>query len=139
MDPLLLILLVIVVAVALGLAAIVLRVRAQRRGAVNVVNAHPGELVLPTALLGSSARAVALLADGKGLSFRDAADTEVMRIAADRIMSVEFAPLNARSPIRPARVTLIDGAPVDFLLGVPADSQAEAVIAIRTALGRSAG
>jgi hypothetical protein len=41
-----------------------------------------------------------------------------------------------RSPVRPARAVLIDGSPVDFSLGVPIDAQAEAVVAIRTALRR---
>ena len=146
MDPLLLILLLILAALVAGTFALRSRVRTQRRQTVSVLAAHPGEVAVPARLFvasgttaGQRGRTLVLLADRGGLSFRDGADEEVVGIAADRIMSVEFAPLNFRSAVRPARVALLDGAPVDFFLGVPADAQAEAVVAIRTALGRSAG
>ena len=44
-----------------------------------------------------------------------------------------------RTRLRPARVTLADGPPVSFLLGVKPDALAEAIVELRTALGRPAG
>ena len=54
--------------------------------------------------------------------------------AADRIMAVELAPLSPRSAVRPARVTLLDGPPVDFWVGNQPDQQVDAVVALRSAL-----
>lgn len=120
--------------------------RRDRDAANAVLAAHPGETILGTGLIAfedstrqDRARVVAVLADRSGLSFRDRADVEVVKLAADRILGIELAPLNSRSAIRPARIALGDGAPVEFFVGSQPDAQAEAVVAIRTALGRHAG
>jgi hypothetical protein len=143
MDPFLLVLLIVLAALVVGVVLVMRRIRTQRQGALDVVNAHPGETAIPAGLLSGGgttsaerARVVAVLVDGERLSFRDRADAEVVRIATDRIMSVEFAPLNPRSALRPARVALVDGPPVDFFLGVPADRQIDTVMTIRAAIGR---
>jgi hypothetical protein len=84
------------------------------------------------------ARVVVVLADAGGLSFRDAADAEVVRIDAGRILSIELASLAQRRPVRPAVVTTIDGA-FEFTVGLTPDQLVDAVVALRTALGRAAG
>jgi hypothetical protein len=117
--------------------------RAMQEGGEAVVAAHPGETVRQTrlfALPGTSelqrARVVALIADPSGLSFRDLADAEVSRIDADRMLSVEIAPLDTRTPIRPARVGLLDGGHAEFWVGATPDELVDGVVAIRAALGR---
>ena len=52
-------------------------------------------------------------------------------------MSLELAPLEPRSRFRPFRVTTIDGATIDFTGPAGQDAQVDAVVALRTALGRS--
>ena len=58
---------------------------------------------------------------------------------ADRIISLELAPLQPRARFRPFRVTTIDGATIDFAGPSHPDQQVDAVVALRTALGRAAG
>jgi hypothetical protein len=82
------------------------------------------------------ARVLAVLANAGGLSFRDRADTEVVRIAAASILSIELAPAGGRTPLRPAVVTRADGSPVRFTVGANDDQRAEAVVALRAALRR---
>jgi hypothetical protein len=120
--------------------------RAMQEGGEAVVAAHPDETVLQTrlfALPGASelarARVVALIAAADGLSFRDLADTEVLRVDSDRILAVEIAPLTSGAAVRPARVTLLDGGHAEFWIGSTPDEMVDAVVAIRTALGRPAG
>jgi hypothetical protein len=119
--------------------------REERRRAEAIVAAHPGETAFGTGLIAldevsasDKARVVAVIVTKNGLSFRDRDDAEVGQVAAARILSIELAPLEPRK-IRPAIVTLIDGAPVRFYVGGGPDQQAEAILAIRTALGRPAG
>jgi hypothetical protein len=130
--------------VILGIAEFLARLRMRGDPGRAVIAAHPGETVLATGLIaleGSAvvdrARVVAVLAQRSGLSFRDRTDAEVLAVPADRILSVELAPLNPRSALRPARVALIDGPPVEFYAGVREEQQLETVLAIRQALGRS--
>jgi hypothetical protein len=120
--------------------------RAARRAAEAVVAAHPGRTAMVAGITereGSTrserARVVAVTADRGGLSFRDRSDIEVLHLAAGSILSLELAPLDPRTRLRPARVTLADGAPVSFWLGVKPDALAEAIVELRTALGRAAG
>jgi hypothetical protein len=117
--------------------------RTERRQVEGVLAAHEGETVIGTGLLSfdhiptaDRARVRAVIAARDGLSFRDANDVEVAQLAASRIMSVELAPLEPRK-VRPAVVTLIDGAPVRFFVGGSDDQQAQNIMAIRAALGRS--
>lgn len=117
----------------------------RRRAIEKLLSAHPGETILPTLLLAAPgsgrlqrARVLAVLAGAGGLSFRDAADAEVMRIEPDRILSIELASLAQRRPIRPAVVATIDGA-FEFTVGLTPDQLVDAVVALRTALGCGAG
>jgi hypothetical protein len=142
-DPLLLILIVVLAALTAGLVAVMLRIRRRRNGALRVLAAHAHETAVATGLLSAAgttaavrSRAVVVVASAGGLSFRDSADAEVLSVPAERILGIEFAPLNPRSAVRPARAAVIDGSVVDFFLGVPADDQAETVVALRAAVGR---
>jgi hypothetical protein len=120
--------------------------RAMRADATRVVAAHSGSVAFPTTItswpqLDKAEResAIALVAEPRGLSFRDQDDREVQLVPADRIMSLELAPLEPRARFRPFRVTTIDGATIDFSGPSSPDQQVDAVVALRTALGRSAG
>jgi hypothetical protein len=121
-------------------------VRRSVDGVRRVREAHPGEVVLATGLIEAEgpasvrrAAVVAVVADRPGLSFRDARDDEVLMVPAESILSLELAPLNPRSRMRPLRVEHLGGAPIVFWAGTTEDQQLESVIALRTALGRSAG
>ena len=63
----------------------------------------------------------------------------MLLVPADRIMSLELAPLDPRGAVPAVPVvTTIDGP--DRLLGPgTADAQVDAMVALRTALGRPAG
>ena len=63
----------------------------------------------------------------------------MLLVPADSILSLELAPLVPRSPVRPFRVTTIDGGTYDFTGPMGQDAQVDAVVALRRALGRSAG
>jgi len=115
------------------------------RATERLLAAHPGQTIIPTLLLAAPgsgrhqrARVLAVLATADGLSFRDAADAEVMPVEADRILSIELASLAQRRPVRPAVVTTIDGV-FEFTVGLTPDELVDAVVALRTALGRAAG
>lgn len=117
--------------------------RLLQRATDQVIAAHPDETVLRTALLSAESVArrrrgsvVVVTASGDGLSFRDPADREVLRIAAGDILSLELAP-HGRA-IRPAVVATLDG-PVEFFIGATPDQQVDAIVALRQALGRPLG
>lgn len=117
--------------------------RNERRAIEAVVAAHPGETAMGAGLfaldgVGRSdrARVRAVVATSTGLSFRDGSDTEVAQIAASRILSLELGPLEPRRA-RPVVATLVDGSPAKFFIGGNDDKNAEAVMAMRAALGRT--
>ncbi|MEO8095449.1 MAG: hypothetical protein ABI632_11010 [Pseudolysinimonas sp.] len=136
----------VVVAIGLGVNALLLRrgIRADRAAVERIVASHPGSVVRPTGLSGQPgmsraqrSRVVALIADRSGLSFRDAADAEVLKVPADGILSLELGPMNGR--IRPAQVTRLDGPTVEFFVGASEDRQLDTIVAVRKALGRPTG
>jgi hypothetical protein len=121
-------------------------VRSQQRAAQRVAAQHPDALVARSTLYkleGSTRtdreRVIAVVADRAGLSFRDRADAEVVRVAADLILSLELAPHDLRTRFRPALLTRVEGPPVSFWAGATPDVAAETVVALRTALGRPEG
>ena len=133
------------VLILLNTGEMLLQFRTEAAAANAVVSAHPGATILRTALRdfpGLSKRdrdrVVVVLADRSGLSFRDTADVDVARVRADAVLSIELAPLDRGAPVRPAVVTTLDGV-VRFTVGVTPDQQLDAVVAIRTALGRPSG
>lgn len=139
-------LVVALVLVGVSIAHTFMILRQDRAAGEAILAAHPGETILPTSLFASEgvtraerARVGLVLADRRGLSFRDRTDTEVLHVGADRILSIELGPLPPRMAIRPAIATLVDGPPISFWVGAQPDQQAEAVVALRTALGRAAG
>ena len=111
-----------------------------------VTEAHAGSVVYPTLIVRwpQSARrirtaVIAFVVDGAGISLRDRDDREVLLLPADGILSIELGPLT-RSAFRPLRVTTIEQGEIDFAMSqVHPDDQVDAVVAIRTALGRPAG
>lgn len=120
--------------------------RRMRADAANVLAAHEGAVAFGTAIIAWPAavraereRAIVLVADEGGLSFRDHEDREVLLVPADHILSLELAPLVPRARLRPFRVTTIDGMTVDFAGSPTVDGQVDQIVALRTALGRSAG
>jgi hypothetical protein len=140
----------------LGLAVLVLAVgsvvivsalvRRSVDGVRRIREAHPGEVVLATGLVDAGdltplerGRVVAVIADAGGLSFRDGADAEVLSVPVGDILSLELAPLNPRSRMRPLRLERLGGSPIAFWAGSTEDQLLESVIALRTALGRSPG
>lgn len=129
-----------------AVAAAIILVRRTVGGVRGIHEAHPGVLVLPTGLVDAGnllptrrAAVVAVLADRAGLSFRDRSDAEVLLVPAEEIMSLELAPLNPRSRVRPLRVEQVGGAPIAFWAGTTEDQQLASIIALRAALGRPAG
>jgi hypothetical protein len=130
--------------VIVSLVLLILSLRAMRTDASRVLAAHPGEVAFPTRVSswpGDRADrdgVIVVVADRRGLSFRDHADREVLLVPADRILSLELAPLVPRAPLRPFRVTTIDG-DIDFSGPMTPDAQVDAVVALRQALGRAAG
>lgn len=130
---------------AVNLVLVSRTLRSHRDAQARIAQAHPGATVLPTAIADASGidraardRIVAVVADGRGLSFRDLADAEVHLVPADQVMSLELAPLAPRR-LRPLRVMTIDGATIDFAGPQRPDDQVDAVVALREALGRGAG
>jgi hypothetical protein len=111
-----------------------------------VTAAHDGEIVFPTLIVRwpQSVRSlrnavIAFVVTRTGISLRDRHDREVLLLAADDILSIELAPLT-RSAFRPLRVTTIDQGEIDFAMSqVRPDDQVDAVVAVRTALGRRPG
>ena len=111
-----------------------------------VVAAHEGDVVFPTLVVSwpggdrrVGARVIALVADGSGISLRDRADREVLLLPADEILSVELAPLT-RSAFRPFRIATLQQGTLDLAMSqVRPDDQVDAVVSLRTALGRPAG
>jgi hypothetical protein len=132
------------VLVAANVALALRTFRMMRADSARVLAAHAGSVAFPSGIASwpGSDRAqresiIAVTADRRGLSFRDDRDHEVLLVPADRDLSLELAPLEPRR-IRPFRVTTIDMT-VDFT-GPPApDAQVDAIVALRTALGRPAG
>ncbi len=119
--------------------------RAMREDASRVLAAHQGSVAYPSGISSwpgaervDRESVIAVVADRRGLSFRDHEDREVLLVPADRIMSLELAPLEPRARFRPFRVTTID-ATIDFSGPAKPDEQVDAVVALRTALGRAAG
>ncbi|MEQ1736520.1 MAG: hypothetical protein ABL886_08965 [Rhodoglobus sp.] len=117
--------------------------RGMRLDAARVVAAHPG--AIPSVITSWEQLAkderesiIAVVADRRGLSFRDHDDREVQLIPADHILSLELAPLEPRARFRPFRVTTTNGA-IDFSGPAKPDDQVDAVVALRTALGRQPG
>ncbi len=117
--------------------------RAMRADAARVVAAHPGVVAVPSVVTSwpqlekaDRQRIVVLVADRRGLSFRDHEDREVQLVPAEQIISLELAPLEPRARFRPFRLTTIDGGTIDFSGPVKPDDQVDAVVALRTALGR---
>ncbi|MEO5921496.1 MAG: hypothetical protein ABIQ01_10195 [Pseudolysinimonas sp.] len=128
----------------LNIALVFRTLRLIRADAARVVAAHPGEVAFPSQLISwlGGARTerdsvVAITADRRGLSFRDQDDREVLLVEPERIMSLELAPLEPRR-VRPFRVTTIDGV-IDFSGPAKPDEQVDAIVALRTAIGRPAG
>lgn len=120
-------------------------VRRSVDGVRRVRESHPGEVVLATGLAEAGevpplqrAGVIAVIADAGGLSFRDRTDAEVLLVPAADILSLELAPLNPRSRMRPLRLERLGGSPVAFWAGTTEDQQLDAVIALRTALSRAA-
>lgn len=131
--------------VAVNILLLVQLVREVRADATRVLAAHEGSVAFPSGVTAwpGTDRAeresvIVVVGDERGLSFRDHADREVQLVPADRIMSLELAPLAPRSPLRPFRVTTIDGT-YDFTGPMKPDAQVDAVVALRQALGRSVG
>ena len=116
-----------------------------RGDALRVVAAHEGSVAFPTTVLswpgdGREEResVIVVVADERGLSFRDHEDREVRLIPANRVMSIDLAPLVPRSPVRPFRAKTVDGG-FDFSGPMKPDAQVDAIVAVRQALGRKAG
>jgi hypothetical protein len=131
-------------AIAVNIGLTLWTVRRMREDSLRVVAAHPDAVAFPSGIASwpSTDRAeresiVAVAADARGLSFRDHDDREVLLVPSDRIMSLELAPLVPRSRFRPFRVTTIDGDTIDFTGPPGPDAQVDAVVALRSALGRS--
>lgn len=129
-----------------SLALLVSTVRQMRDEARRVVAAHEGSAAFLTGVVSWPAiprevtgRVIAVVADHTGLSFRDHEDQEVLVVPADRIMSLELAPLQLRRGVRPFRVMTIDGDTIEFTGPFNGDDLVNAIVALRTALGRSAG
>ena len=81
---------------------------------LRVVAAHEGSVAFPTGVLSwpgtdrdERESVIVVVADERGLSFRDHDDREVRLVPADRIMSLDLAPLVPRSPVRPFRATTV--------------------------------
>jgi hypothetical protein len=129
-------------------ASIVLLIRLMseiRADVTRVVASHEGSVVFPTTVLSwpgddrtERESVIVVVADERGLSFRDHEDREVLLLPADRVMSLDLAPLVPRSPVRPFRAKTVDGV-FDFSGPMRPDAQVDAVVAMRQALGRSAG
>ena len=120
--------------------------RLMRLDSARVLAAHPdstafasGITAWPTGDRAERESVIAVVADRRGLSFRDHEDREVIMLPADRIMSLELAPLEPRARLRPFRVTTIDGGTFDFTGPMKPDAQVDAVVALREALGRKGG
>jgi hypothetical protein len=125
-------------------ALLIVTVRTMRADAVRVVAAHAGSVAFPTGIAswpgsqrGERDSVIAVTADGRGLSFRDHENHEVLLVPAERILSLELTPLVPGSRFRPFRVTTSDGVVIDFSGPVRPDEQVDAVVALRDALGRS--
>lgn len=135
-------------ALAVPVVSILLTVRtfrAMRDDAARVVVAHPDQVAFasgisswPGADRAERERVIVVAADRRGLSFRDHDDRELLLVPPDSIMSLELAPLDPRAGLRPLRVTTIDGS-IDFSGPLTPDQQVDAVVALRTALGRATG
>lgn len=135
---------VVVGAIAVNIGLTFWTVRRIREDSLRVVAAHPDAVAFPSGIASwpgvervERENVVAVAADARGLSFRDHDDHEVFLVPPDRIMSLELAPLVPRSRFRPFRVTTIDGATIDFTGPAGQDAQVDAVVALRSALGRS--
>ncbi len=136
----------VLVLIGVGILLLVLLVREVRADATRVLAAHEGSVAFPSGVTSwpgtdRAERESVIVAVGgaRGLSFRDHDDREVLLVPADRIMSVELAPLAPRSPVRPFRVTTIDGGTYDFTGPVKPDAQVDTIVALRQSLGRSTG
>ena len=135
---------VVLAALAAGMWFVLRNAGRSREALARIREAHAGAAVLPTALFEGPAspperaRVIAVVADRRGLSFRDRLDAEVLRVDADVILSLELAPLAPRGP-RPARLERIDGPPLAFWAGATPDQQLDTIVALRTALGRPLG
>jgi hypothetical protein len=138
----------IAVALLIVAVSVVLLIRlmvAVRGDALRVVAAHEGAVAFPTTVISwpgddrdERESVIVVVADERGLSFRDHDDREVRLVTPDRVMSVDLAPLAPRSPIRPFRAKSVDGV-FDFSGPSKPDAQVDTVVALRAALGRSAG
>lgn len=133
---------IVVVVVNVGLNFLL--VRSIRSDAANVVAAHPGAVVFPSGIASWSQgqpaereSVVAVVADRQGLSFRDHRDREVLLVSAGSILSLELAPLDPRARFRPFRIETIDRGTIDFTGPAGPDAQVDAVVALRSALGRA--
>jgi hypothetical protein len=133
-------------AIAVNIGLTLWTVRRMREDSLRVVAAHPDAVAFPSGIASwwATDRAeresiIAVAADARGLSFRDHDDREVLLVPPDHIMSLELAPLEPRSRLRPFRVTTTDGATIDFTGPAGQDAQVDAVVALRTALGRATG
>ncbi len=135
----------VTVALLIVAVSVVLLVRlmiAVRADALRVVAAHAGAVAFPTTVISwpgddrdERESVIVVVGDERGLSFRDHEDREVLLVPADRVMSIDLAPLVPRSPVRPFRAKTVDGA-IDFSGAGRPDAQADAVMALRAALGR---
>ena len=135
----------VVASFAVNLVLVSRALGSHRAAQARILQAHPGATVLPTAIVDASGidraardRIVAVVADRRGLSFRDLADVEVHLVPADQVMSLELAPLAPRR-LRPLRVMTIDGTTIDFAGPQGPDDQVDAVVALRAALSRGSG
>jgi hypothetical protein len=118
-----------------------LLVREVRRDVRRVLAAHEGAVAFPSTVTASPGAdraerqgVIVVVGDERGLSFRDQNDREVFLVPADRIMSLELAPLEPRARFRPLRVKTIDGATIDFAGPSNPDEQVDAVVALRAAI-----
>jgi hypothetical protein len=131
------------VALLIVAVSVVLLIRlmiAVRGDALRVVAAHQGAVAFPTTVISwpgddreERESVIVVVGDERGLSFRDHDDREVRLVPADRLMSLDLAPLVPRSPVRPFRAKTVDGV-IDFSGTGRPDAQVEAVMALRGAL-----
>ncbi len=118
---------------------------AARADVARVVAAHEGAVAIPTTVMSwpgderaERERVIVAVADERGLGFRDHEDREVLLVPADRILSLDLAPLVPRSPVRPIRAKTVEGT-IDFSGPARPEQQVETVVAMRKALGRRSG
>ena len=138
---------VVLPVIALAVANVAVTIALARRARTSVqtiVASRPDALVLATAVIAWDAsdpvarrRVIALVADRSGISLRDAAGAEVAMIPASDILAIDLAPLG-RTAFRPFRIQTAGHGILDLAMSqVRPDDQVDAVVALRSALGRA--